>query len=1194
MKKNILIKKALIIVTITLLVLSIFNTSYAISNSKSEGFEKGISWQPYMPMKKATLVNFDKDTLIDDYAYLASVPTSIFSDGETIYANPLLLFQPDNTYPDEEKYRFLNDYSGTHYLMEDWMSYCDGKMDKLTTINVDQSELEKDWKAKTTKQIQENDPYKIASEITLDEWSYSDEAVIAVIEENYEKPQDSKITGVIEGEISGEVEYEHMTIDRPFGPASQYGYFDIDDEYKYVRVDLWYPAYVYHSKILGAVPGFNDMITIPSVDPDLQIFCKYEGDWIQTAAQANMAITNGPHEKCFSYVYEPGEWRVGVTNMPTEGGYMDDKVISDGIFGRGKIERYGSRLEVLKSLLFGIDDFNIEVTKYPGVEEIIPDVPSFGCRNADFILSWDDEETNLGLTVIGPLGEEIVSVLDEDADEQNIHLDMVGECLEGINYRVVVYALDDISRPIDYTLEYRWQQNITRKEGDLIASACEGAVLGSVTNNPLLYISPEMVPDVTKDTLLKLGIEKINVVDIGGYLTEDALNSLSNIAEIRTHYTSYEEIYEGITKISGSNDIVFSTIDPWSYWYYYSGAWNLEPDGKYDGAFYFGPATYAAAIHGTPLILVDNHPELSGAVTWHHEFWRNEALGATTPPTMCMYLTGRKVYDFLDEIGFDEKGSESILTVAGQYNIGPTWTRAFAGVANPGGIIGTPVDTTNHIVRCMFYPGLIFENPAMQGEVELETGSESVRSFLVDGNPFNIFEKLRTRLSKSSPGLSNLKITSPSHVEKYIYPVLHTFGAYCHRVNERGSKYWGVKYVTRRGYTPGFDLSGLEIDMGTREIYEGKKGSFLPDLSPTVYTPFYAEKAGYSNAYSNNFDITMDNLNQGVISWYMVNHGDSSEGGWLSWWEPPSEMIVNQAGLSPTIGKLADTGISAIFGTGPYADTNPWRGYDMWWGSTEEPDSAVLNSKIGLIPGWTNAIRIRDLLDKGFFKIGLDIVPAHLSGYHDGQVGPYSLTGMIMKFHYSHPATEIDDKLENLHSMNFHAGSCLIGCNYLQIAFLRHGSVLQEMDPWPTSYWAGYSFQQIPKDFALGKTVGESYSHGITEIGPQYVFKDDEDPMWWWDDAENVVLFADPNLRIWIPSTEYDDQSRNHWEKGDVRDLRYDPKLDIDGHMPFGADSYPNEKQPTGFFEKYMIVIIVLVLIVLLILSIAVAGRKKR
>ena len=36
----------------------------------SGGFTKGVSWQPIVSMKKTTFVNFDDESLIDDYAYL--------------------------------------------------------------------------------------------------------------------------------------------------------------------------------------------------------------------------------------------------------------------------------------------------------------------------------------------------------------------------------------------------------------------------------------------------------------------------------------------------------------------------------------------------------------------------------------------------------------------------------------------------------------------------------------------------------------------------------------------------------------------------------------------------------------------------------------------------------------------------------------------------------------------------------------------------------------------------------------------------------------------------------------------------------------------------------------------------------------------------------------------------------------------
>ena len=155
-----------------------------------------------------------------------------------------------------------------------------------------------------------------------------------------------------------------------------------------------------------------------------------------------------------------------------------------------------------------------------------------------------------------------------------------------------------------------------------------------------------------------------------------------------------------------------------------------------------------------------------------------------------------------------------------------------------------------------------------------------------------------------------------------------------------------------------------------------------------------------------NFDITMDNLNQGVISWYMVMHGVSMEGGQLSWFSPTSiqEGLISK-GVSPNLAKILQKIIGIPLGLSPYTETNPWRGYDQLWGSTEEPDSATLNSEIGLISGWLGLANPDGLLNGGFLKIGLDVVPSSISlfnfnrdDYHDGLVGPYSITAMMSKF----------------------------------------------------------------------------------------------------------------------------------------------------------------------------------------------------
>ena len=65
------------------LILAIFvPLTYAKNIEDITGFDKGPSYTNVVPMKKITFINFDEETLIDDYAYLASVPTAVFKDQE--------------------------------------------------------------------------------------------------------------------------------------------------------------------------------------------------------------------------------------------------------------------------------------------------------------------------------------------------------------------------------------------------------------------------------------------------------------------------------------------------------------------------------------------------------------------------------------------------------------------------------------------------------------------------------------------------------------------------------------------------------------------------------------------------------------------------------------------------------------------------------------------------------------------------------------------------------------------------------------------------------------------------------------------------------------------------------------------------------------------------------------------------------
>ncbi len=71
--------------------------------------------------------------------------------------------------------------------------------------------------------------------------------------------------------------------------------------------------------------------------------------------------------------------------------------------------------------------------------------------------------------------------------------------------------------------------------------------------------------------------------------------------------------------------------------------------------------------HGSPVLIVDNHPELSQAIVWHTRFWQetaNQPVRPTLPSVACMVLTGRSVLDFLTKYDYNlDTRKENIPTM---------------------------------------------------------------------------------------------------------------------------------------------------------------------------------------------------------------------------------------------------------------------------------------------------------------------------------------------------------------------------------------------------------------------------------------------------------------------------------------------------------------------------------------------------
>lgn len=353
-------------------------------------------------------------------------------------------------------------------------------------------------------------------------------------------------------------------------------------------------------------------------------------------------------------------------------------------------------------------------------------------------------------------------------------------------------------------------------------------------------------------------------------------------------------------------------------------------------------------------------------------------------------------------------------------------------------------------------------------------------------------------------------------------------------------------------------------------------------------------------------------MNRGVILWIVNNHGYQGNSGILAMWDPRSPYVKEPnpwreyevVMFRPGHIRLYPRWIAFYVGTGlnnenllkftkPLIKFNPFPEK----GCTENPDASVSNFQrtlasriIGSIPGVSMVFEVwaingfmihRDRLLHPFKSLsqGLPIIT-----YHDGKILLSSISGTPTVDSWTNTGYKFDDNLKNLHSCGIPATSCLPAGTLLHMSWMRHGSVFQIVDPWTTTDWCAVWIQMFVKRIAMGDTVGQAYERGIRATGPEVLVH-----RWWWDKFENVELFGDPDLRVWVPSTEYSDA--NHWEREDVQPLKWDGSEDlyVDGHMLYGASVYPHARKPLD-----MSVLIAIAIIIIAIIVIAGVGYSMR
>jgi len=449
------------------------------------------------PLRRAAFVAPNPNSYIDEFAYMAAVPTSIFYNDGTKYTSPLIL----SSGSDSEK-----------WLIEDWVEYLamDGGVSQGLAIgdfsNSEILSLQELIGTKIYPRITGDTSAEIAAMLALNEWQSSETVVLSLAKDSFTTPT---IT-------SGEAPYifsnpqiapfsedviisDSSTVDIVFTPPTNAGWFE---------------------------GSFNwtgsEYFTHTLEDPTGRIV---DYSLLQQVIPSRSAIyVDNPVPLHFWLPYSSSNsWTMHI--HPT--GIIEDPVT-----------------------------LSCDIVYHPGFTQTIT-VPS-DAKWLNVSANWDNAGTILNLALLDPDGhlvqwapaESLIS--GAGSKSLNMPYPMVGD------WTFLAAWMDPVSDESN-NVDVSW--DISTLPSDLqryMESASNGAVLASLLNAPLLYVNHDSVPAITEWALSQLGVTSGILVDPTGLQTTDLTTELSSLVVGLSNLSNYPMVSDWIHTLSGSNDIVLT------------------------------------------------------------------------------------------------------------------------------------------------------------------------------------------------------------------------------------------------------------------------------------------------------------------------------------------------------------------------------------------------------------------------------------------------------------------------------------------------------------------------------------------------------------------------------------------------------------------------------------------------------------
>ncbi|MHA1934448.1 MAG: C25 family cysteine peptidase [Candidatus Thorarchaeota archaeon] len=488
------------------------------------------------PMRKITLVSADPTSYTDEFAYIAAISESVFNQGGTQYISPLILSDGSES---------------ENWLIDDWVEYLDadgGLTQAISIGDFSQNEImqfQDRLGVQIYPQLSSGTSAEIAALLALNDWRSSDMAVFAMSADNFDEPT------VTSGEAT--YTFQNAEVQRDTGS---------------ITVSSINPVNISFTPPAGA--GWIDgNFSWSGIDVFTHELFSPSGEVVDYSV-----ISQTYQERRYPYlpslvplytwipVLDTDEWRM----------VLQPEIITPPV------------------------SVSYAIKYHPGFTRTISVPTDANWLNVS--VGWDNAGEILNVALIDPEGRlgqwaPAVSVL-SSAGGKRIELPYPKEG----EWTLVCAWMDATSE--QNNVDISW--DISRLQSDLQAyleSAANGAVLASLLNLPLLYVTPDGIPTATQIAIDRLGINWSILVDPLHLHLDSLVTALSAFSSV-TNYDSYLSVTDAIKAFSGENDIVVTI-----------------PLGT--GSELFAPAAFSAAVHGAPIFSLagdDNSVTTLAEETW--------------------------------------------------------------------------------------------------------------------------------------------------------------------------------------------------------------------------------------------------------------------------------------------------------------------------------------------------------------------------------------------------------------------------------------------------------------------------------------------------------------------------------------------------------------------------------------------------